>query len=136
MEFMICATCGRFHLTDGKRLIGEDGKAQPIECKCINSKVMTVKKWLEDICRWEFFNSEVRRLIKTHNLYEFAFGCVDEPYCEQYSQRIKDAIVDVCFFVDMDKLSKLLEDDKKLLKEFYVKIDVRKSKERFKVREE
>lgn len=131
MELKICANCGRLHLDDGKRLI-VDGVMQPLKCKCIAPKVMTVSDWLKYISIFNCYNKVLTNFIKKHKLYGFAFKSANEPYYEQYSDRIKNAIVDTTYSFDKDGFAEILLADISMLKEFYDKFDMARRMTRYK----
>ena len=134
MIFKICTNCGRFHLEDGKRLYIE-GVAQPLKCNCAFPNVVSVQKWLEKSKLFSFFLGCLKDFIKSHKLYEFAFKSANEPYCEQYSERIKNAIVDTTYGFDITEFAEMLENDKQLLKEFFDSLSKNLYKNRHKERE-
>lgn len=134
MQTKICDNCGRLHFVDGKRLF-IDGKLQPLKCQCINPQVMSVESWIDKYSSTLYdatFIRCLRAFIIKHKMYEFAFKCANEPYCEQYSDRIKNAIVETTSIFDRRKLTEIFENDLNLFKEFYLVFKMTWKKEKFK----
>ena len=121
MEFRVCTNCGKIHLLDEKidkkRQI-VDGKLEPIKCTCVFPNVIRVWEYVEEACKRYAFYSFIKKFVIENELYEFAFKCFGEELKQEYSDKIKKAVVNSTVFPDRD-IVQLLEKDIVLFKKFY-----------------